>query len=755
MPRFSDGVSCRILPCAVLGEFGRLLEQYAQADQATLITDSRFPKAATQESQFWLLLSPELTVLINSQPQPQDPTQCQVGMTFEVDAIAHFLTDLLARPSLKAAHRKTLSSLIAQLHPSDPAAQGDFTLALLESLNRATLQTDQTLACQPVQKALDQQVERSLLLGQVITKIQESLELSVILQTTVAEVRQFLGTDRLLIYQFDLEATPDTRSMNDASKVTAVAPASGAAQHSGYITYESRASEQISSTLNYTETYCFDDQSDCRLRSLEGRAFAVDDVQSTYAHSSCLQAFLKQVQVRSKLVAPIVVNQKLWGLLIAHQCLDSRQWQPWEIEFLQHIAEHLAIAISHAQLYQQLQQQTYNLEACVIERTQNLRDALGAAQSANRAKSEFLATMSHELRTPLTCIIGMSATLLRWSFGDLSARQREYLNTIHDSGAHLLALINDILEVSKIESGRTVLEVSEFSITTLGRQSLDAYRMEATSHGIDLHLDLKLLPDQDIFVADSRRVRQIVSNLLSNAVKFTPAGGRVVLRLRRDQHMLTLQVEDTGIGISESQQPLLFEKFQQLESSRHRQYQGTGLGLALTKQLVDLHGGSVSVASKLGMGSVFTVRLPIQRLTKHSKAETVRPLPVEPSVGRIVLVEDNEESAGLVCDMLTAADYQVIWVIEGSRVLEQVEVLQPAAVITSVNLLGSDGYDIIRALRRYVGTLDIKVLALTDGHTPDQEHTARKAGADDVLTRPIDPEHLLKTVTALMSLTHP
>ena len=150
-----------------------------------------------------------------------------------------------------------------------------------------------------------------------------------------------------------------------------------------------------------------------------------------------------------------------------------------------------------------------------------------AAQSASRAKSEFLATMSHELRTPLTCIIGMSATLLRWSFGDLSPRQQDYLTTIHDSGERLLTLINDILEVSKIESGRTILEVSEFSLSSLARQCLDVFQDKAQRQGIDLGLDLRCSTQQDSFIADPRRIKQILQNLLSNAIKFTPEGGEV------------------------------------------------------------------------------------------------------------------------------------------------------------------------------------------------------------------------------------
>ena len=182
--------------------------------------------------------------------------------------------------------------------------------------------------------------------------------------------------------------------------------------------------------------------------------------------------------------------------------------------------------------------------------------------------------MSHELRTPLTCIIGMSATLLRWSLGDLSPRQRDYLNTIHTSGEHLLSVINDILEVSKIEAGRTVLEVREFSLATLSRQSVDTFRNQAMKSGIEIVLDLKLPPGQDTFVADPRRIRQILSNLLSNAIKFTPEEGKVTLRVRKEQNAAVFQVEDTGIGIPASAQSILFEKFQQLESARQREYQG-------------------------------------------------------------------------------------------------------------------------------------------------------------------------------------
>lgn len=247
---------------------------------------------------------------------------------------------------------------------------------------------------------------------------------------------------------------------------------------------------------------------------------------------------------------------------------------------------------------------------CIRDRA--LHDALVAAEAANRLKTEFLATVSHELLTPLTYVIGMSSTLLRWSFGELTQRQRDYLQTIHDSGEHLLEMINDILDLSQIEAGKAVLDITEFSLITIAESALNALQEKANTQRVNLKLDVQLNASRDMFSADIRRVQQILWNLLTNGIKFTPEDGEVILRLWVEDNTAVFQVEDTGIGIPEEQVSQLFEKFHQLDTPYHRRYGGTGLGLALTKQLIELHRGRIEVESSVGVGSIFTVWIPGQ-----------------------------------------------------------------------------------------------------------------------------------------------
>jgi signal transduction histidine kinase len=228
-------------------------------------------------------------------------------------------------------------------------------------------------------------------------------------------------------------------------------------------------------------------------------------------------------------------------------------------------------------------------------------------EAASQHKSEFLANMSHELRTPLNAILGFSQVLREGIFGELNEKQSEYLDDILSSGTHLLALINDVLDLSKVEAGQVELEVAPFSLRETLERGVVMVRERAAQNGITLKLEQA--PDVDIMSGDERRVRQIVFNLLSNAVKFTPAGGDVVIGSRRVGREVQVSVTDTGPGIASIDHARVFHEFQQTELGA--QHEGTGLGLALSKRLVELHGGRIWLESELGSGSRFAFTLPL------------------------------------------------------------------------------------------------------------------------------------------------
>jgi signal transduction histidine kinase len=268
-----------------------------------------------------------------------------------------------------------------------------------------------------------------------------------------------------------------------------------------------------------------------------------------------------------------------------------------QIALLETFADQAAIAIQNARLFREIQEKSAQLEV-----------ANRQLEVANKHKSDFLANMSHELRTPLNAIIGFSEALMDRMFGDMNEKQLDYQKDIHESGKHLLSLINDILDLSKIEAGRMELELSTFHLPTAVSNAVTLIRERAMRHGIALGVDID--PRLGEFQADERKVKQILLNLLSNAVKFTPDGGRVDLSATMDTDKVEIAVKDTGVGIALEDQASLFEEFKQLGRDSNRKAEGTGLGLALTKRLVELHGGQILVDSAVGKGSTFRVMLP-------------------------------------------------------------------------------------------------------------------------------------------------
>jgi signal transduction histidine kinase len=231
-----------------------------------------------------------------------------------------------------------------------------------------------------------------------------------------------------------------------------------------------------------------------------------------------------------------------------------------------------------------------------------------AMEIASHHKSEFLANMSHELRTPLNAILGFSEMLSERYFGDLTAKQAEYVNDIREAGSHLLALINDILDLSKVEAGRMELDQSEFDLRAVIDNAVTLIKERAARHGISVQKDVD--PAVGVIRADERKLKQILLNLLSNAVKFTPDGGRIAVSAKRNSRAVEIAVNDSGIGIAPQDQAAVFEEFKQVGNDRLRKAEGTGLGLALAKRFVELHGGTIRVQSALGKGSTFVFSIP-------------------------------------------------------------------------------------------------------------------------------------------------
>jgi signal transduction histidine kinase/HAMP domain-containing protein len=301
---------------------------------------------------------------------------------------------------------------------------------------------------------------------------------------------------------------------------------------------------------------------------------------------------IRREGIRTTVGVPLMREETPIGSITAFRT-EVKPFSDKQVALLQTFADQAVIAIENVRLFNEIQDKTRELEA------------------ANRHKDEFLASMSHELRTPLNAVIGFSEVLLERMFGELNAKQEEYLNDILASGRHLLSLINDILDLAKIEAGRMELDLEDFEVAQAIDNAVVLVRERATRKG--LALDTALGPALGTVRGDQRKVKQVLLNLLSNAVKFTPEGGRVEVRAQRADGHIQVSVTDTGIGIAAEDQDAVFEEFRQVGTDYAKKHEGTGLGLTLSRKFVELHGGHITLTSQRGHGSTFTFTLPVQR----------------------------------------------------------------------------------------------------------------------------------------------
>ena len=383
------------------------------------------------------------------------------------------------------------------------------------------------------------------------------------------------------------------------------------------------------------------------------------------------------------------------------------------------------------------------------ENTDRINEEL---EQANRLKSEFLANMSHELRTPLNSIIGFAEILRDHLFGDLNERQNKYVKNIHSSGQHLLQLINDILDLSKIEAGRLELSLQPFPIKKSLNNILNIVKPLADKKNINVSLEVD--NSLQTISADEAKFKQIMYNLLSNAIKFTDDDGQVSIEAMTVRGDLQITVADSGIGIHKRDFERVFGQFQQLDGSESRKHEGTGLGLALTKRLVELHGGSIWVDSEFGKGSSFTFRIPVApelpslaslapvlENTKPDKPTEKKELIEEKPT--ILVIEDDPRASEILAVYLDEGGYNVVQAFDGEDALKKAEELQPFAITLDIMLPKKDGWSVLKELKDDPTTTDIPVIIVS---MIDDRELGFSLGAVDYLTKPINKQQLLSTL---------
>lgn len=486
-----------------------------------------------------------------------------------------------------------------------------------------------------------------------------------------------------------------------------------------------------------------------------------------------IESGLARLAPASLLFVPVAFQGNLCGVL---SLATAGPVQDSERRFVERLAAQWAVALHNLAQVAELNLLADQLRA----RGEDIQLKNAELSKADRMKSEFLANMSHELRTPLNAVIGFSEILKDGMVGDLTAEQTEYITDIFTSGKHLLSLINDILDLSKVESGHSPLDLAPMEVEQLSSSGISVMREKAGTQSVRLRATCP--PDLGSVMVDPRKAKQIVYNLLANAVKFTPEGGHVTLTLSKvtshqvrtasehlharvfppseiDRHAayLMISVADTGIGIERSDLERLFQPFVQIDSTLSRKYAGTGLGLMMVKRLAELHGGGVMVTSEPGQGSTFTVWLPWREPSADQVASVVdvtgraivmaERAPTPPrDTQRVLVVEDDPRAGTLIVGLLETEGYAVELVRTAEEGLILARQHTPAVIVLDIILPGADGWDMLGKLKEHADTRNVPVVIVS---ITDERRRGFALGASQVLTKPVIPEDLLAAVASV------
>ncbi len=597
-----------------------------------------------------------------------------------------------------------------------------------------------------IESTLRQMAERERTLSTVIQKMRQSLDLETIFSATTKELRKAIGCDRVAIYRFNPDWSGEFVSESVGEEWT---PLVREQQNPGFKLDTSvrddscivRTFTSSDRLVQYTDTYFQDTKGG--VYSLGTTYLCVSDIYKA-GFVPCYVELLERFQARAYITVPIFQGNKLWGLLASYQNSCPRNWEQAEIGIVVQIGTQLGVAVQQAELLAQTQQQAAELQ-----------EAKETADGANQAKSEFLANMSHELRTPLNAILGFSQLMQRDP--SLSPDHQRYTDIINRSGEHLLELINDILEMSKIEAGGVTLNEDSFNLHIMLDSIQNMLYLKAKSKALELNF--QGTPDVPEYIkTDESKLRQVLINLLGNAIKFTQQGS-VILRTRLQPNGLIFEVEDTGPGIAPDDLGKLFQPFVQT-STGIKSGEGTGLGLSISKKFVELMGGNITVNSIPGYGSKFTFNIQASFLEEADRITTGHPshkivglAPNQPKY-RILVAEDKPTNRLLLVKLLTAIGFEVREAENGQQAVVVWESWEPHLIFMDMRMPVTNGYEATKKIRATLKGQATVIVALTASAFEKDRKIVLGAGCDDFIRKPFQEQELLNKIAAHLGVKY-